>query len=255
MQLIAAKPQSTIVQRIAVARSFAVAALLLAAAASLAWLFVGTPIVSSVVPDGRPSDVQVVLSVLLWTAVMIVPASLLIVGVSRLVEVIEAAVALRPRRLDPAIQSALGPDALAATDLHLPGGRRVHELVLGSFGIVVIGEVPPPAISRNVGYRWEVRDERGHWIPIEGPVDRAARDAERVRGWLATEDRDFLVKVYAVVVTSDRRVERTAACAVVQPADFAAWLRTLPPQRGLTPGRRERVEQMVREIATAGTNR
>ena len=36
-------------------------------------------------------------------------------------------------------------------------------------------------------------------------MDRAARDAERVRGWLGTYDRDFLVRVYAAIVTDDRR--------------------------------------------------
>jgi len=255
MQVIAAAPQATFVQRLAVARSAIVAALLVVAAGSLAWLFVGTPLVGSLIPEGRPSDAQVIVNVLVWTAVLVVPASLLLIGVTRLVEVIEAAAALRPRQLSPAVREALGPDALAATDLRLPGGRRVHDLILGAFGIVVVGDVPPPSISRNVGSRWEVRDDRGRWIPVEGPVDRSARDAERVRGWLAADDRDFVVKVYAVVVTDDQRVQRSSSCAVVRPADFAAWLATLPPQRGLTSARRERVEQMVREVAADGTSR
>jgi hypothetical protein len=255
MQVIAAAPSATIVQRLAVARSAVVAALLVASAASLAWLFVGTPFVGSLIPEGRPSDAQVIVDVLVWTAVLIVPASLLLIGVTRLVEAIEAAAALRPRPLSPAVRDALGPDAVAATDLRLPGGRRVHELILGTFGIVVVGEVPPASISRNVGSRWEVRDERGRWIPVEGPMDRTSRDAERVRGWLAGDDRDFLVRVYAVVVTNDARVQRTSTCAVVRPSDLAAWLGTLPPQRGLISARRERVEQMVREIAASGTSR
>jgi hypothetical protein len=253
MQVIAAAPPVTIVQRLAVARSAVVAALLVAAAASLAWLFVGTPFVGSLIPEGRPSDAQVIVDVLVWTAVLIVPASLLLIGVTRLVEALEAAAALRPRPLSPAVRDALGPDAVAATDLRLPGGRRVHELVLGTFGIVVVGEVPPVSISRNVGSRWEVRDERGRWVPVEGPMDRTSRDAERVRSWLAGNDRDFLVKVYGVVVTNDARVQRTASCAVVRPSDLAPWMATLPPQRGLSSARRERVEQMVREIAATGT--
>jgi hypothetical protein len=255
MQVIAAAPTATIVQRLAVARSAVVAALLVAAAASLAWLFIGTPFVGSLIPEGRPSDAQVIMDVLVWTAVLVVPASLLLIGVTRLVEVIEAAASLRPRPLSPAVRNALADDALAATDLRLPGGRRVHELVLGQFGIVVVGEVPPPSISRAVGTRWEIKDERGRWIPVEGPLDRTARDAERVRGWLASDDRDFVVKVYGVVITNDQRVQRTPTCAVVRPADFPAWVATLPPQRGLTASRRERVEQMVKEIAAAGTTR
>ena len=255
MQVIAAAPRVTIVQRLAVARSAIVAALLVAAAASLAWLFVGTPFVGTLIPEGRPSDAQVIVNVLVWTAVLIVPASLLLIGVTRLVEVFEKAAALRPRPLSPAVRDALTPDALAATDLRLPGGRRVHELILGAYGIVVVGEVPPMSVSRNVGSRWEVRDERGRWMPVEGPMDRTSRDAERVRGWLAGDDRDFIVKVYAVVVTNDPRVQRTPSCAVVRPSDLAAWVATLPPQRGLSSARRERVEQLVREIAASGTSR
>ena len=255
MQVIAAAPPVTMVQRLAVARSAVVAALLLVAAASLAWLFLATPIVTSLIPEGRPSDAQVVFSVLVWTAILIAPAGLLLVGLTRLVAAVEAAAALRPRTLSPALRDALTDDVLAATDLHLPGGRRVHELLLGGFGIVVVGVVPPPSITRAVGSRSEVRDQRGRWVPIESPTDRAARDAERVRGWLAADDRDFVVKVYAVVVSGDPRVERTPSCAVFRTEDFAAWVSGLAPQRGLTASRRERVEQMVREIAADGTTR
>jgi len=255
MQVIAAAPPVTIVQRLAVARATVVATLLVAAAASLAWLFIGTPFVGTLIPEGRPSDAQVIINVLVWTAVLVVPASLLLIGVTRLVEAIEAAASLRPRPLSPAVRNALDDDALAATDLRLPGGRRVHELVLGTFGIVVVGEVPPQSISRNVGTRWEIKDERGRWIPVEGPLDRTSRDAERVRGWLAADERDFVVKVYAVVISNDARVGRTPNCAVISPADFGSWVATLPPQRGLTAARRERVEQKVREVAASGTSR
>jgi len=255
MQVIAAAPPVTIVQRLAVARATVVATLLVAAAASLAWLFIGTPFVGTLIPEGRPSDAQVIFDVLVWTAVLVVPASLLLIGVTRLVEAIEAAASLRPRPLSPAVRNALDDDALAATDLRLPGGRRVHELVLGTFGIVVVGEVPPQSISRNVGTRWEIKDERGRWIPVEGPLDRTSRDAERVRGWLAADERDFVVKVYAVVISNDARVGRTPNCAVISPADFGSWVATLPPQRGLTAARRERVEQKVREVAASGTSR
>jgi hypothetical protein len=164
--------------------------------------------------------------------------------------VFEALAGRRPRRVTPQLASALGPDHIAAMDLVLPGGRRLHELVLGPFGIVVIGAVPPPSFSRHVGSRWEVRDDRGQWISIEDPVQRASRDGERIRGWLATEDRDFLVKVYAVLVTEDERVERSATCAVVRPAELSTWLASLPPQRGLTPVRREHLVERIRSIAS-----
>ena len=82
--------------------------------------------------------------------------------------------------------------------------------------------------------------------PDRGPVERAARDAERVRGWLATDDRDFLVRVYAAIVTEDPRVERSPTCAVVPPAELAAWLEALPLQRGLNAERREPLVELIR---------
>ena len=142
---------------------------------------------------------------------------------------------------------------MAATDLVMPGGRRVHEMVLGPFGIVVLGDVPPRSATRHVGARWEIRDDRARWIPIENPVQRTSRDAERVRGWLAADDRDFLVRVYAAIVSDDPTVERSASCAVVPSADLASWLEALPVQRGLTPQRREHLTEMVRNLAAASS--
>jgi hypothetical protein len=255
MQVIAAAPPVSFSARVAVARSAVVATLLVVAGASLAWLFVATPIVGGLMPSGQATTSQAVVEILAWVVAIVVPAGLLLIGVTRIAETVEAAAALKPRALTPALRAALGPDQLAATDLRLPGGRRVHELVLGPYGIVVIGEVPPPAISRAMGTRWEVRDERGRWIPVESPTDRATRDAERVRSWLGSDDRDFVVRVYAAVISDDRRVPRTGACAVVSPDDLAAWLGGLPPQRGLSVERRERLAELVRSAAGRPTAR
>jgi hypothetical protein len=249
MQVIAAAPHVSLAARIAVARSAVVAALLVVAGASLAWLFVATPIINALMPAGQASMAQVAIGVLAWAVAIVVPAGLLLIGIARIAETVEAAAALKPRALTPALRAAIGPDQLATTDLRLPGGRRVHELVLGPFGIVVIGEVPPPSFSRATGSRWEIRDERGRWIPVESPTDRTTRDAERVRGWLGTDDRDFVVRVYAAVITEDPRVTRTPSCAVIAPIDLAGWLAGLPAQRGLSVERRERLGDLVRQAA------
>ena len=111
---------------------------------------------------------------------------------------------MRPRTVTSRLAKALGPEYVGVTGLIVPGGRRLHEMVLGPFGILVLAVVPPPNITRHVGSRWEIRDDRGRWLPIEAPLDRASRDAERVRGWLASEDRDFVVRVYAAIVTDDK---------------------------------------------------
>jgi hypothetical protein len=249
MQVIVADASHSRSGRLAVVRSAATAVLLLLTGALLGWLCLGTPLINSFIPDGRPSTFQTAMGVMVWGFAILVPASFLLFGVARIASTIEAAGALRSTAVTPTLARSLGPDHLAATDLMLPGGRRIHELVLGPFGIVVLGDVPPPGVSRHVGSRWEIRGARGRWIPIEAPLDRASRDAERVRGWLTTHDRDFLVRVYAAIVTDDPRVERTATCAVVRPSDLAAWLEALPAQRGLTAERRASLVELIRSVA------
>jgi hypothetical protein len=248
MQVIAVS-RTRLSDRIALARSLAVGVLLLVAGLALAWLALGTPLIQRFIPNGRPSALEMAGGIAVWGIAIVVPAVFLIMGLARLASVIEVVAASRPRRVTRQLVKALGPDHLAATDLLLPGGRRLHELVLGPFGMVVVGDMPPASGTRHANGHWEIRDGRGRWIPIESPVQRAARDAERVRGWLATDDRDFLVRVYAVLVTEDMTVERSANCAVVRPADLAPWLEALPVQRGLTTERREHLVQLVRTLA------
>lgn len=251
MQVIAVSSSGSLADRIAIARSFLVAILLLIAGLALAWLCLATPLVSSFIPYGRPSPIQIASGILVWGFAIVLPGAFLIMGLARLASLIDSLAAARPRRVTPHLAGALGADHMAATDLLLPGGRRVHEMVLGPFGIVVLGDVPPRSATRHVGARWEIRDDRGRWIPIENPVQRTSRDAERVRGWLAADDRDFLVRVYAAIVSDDPTVERSASCAVVPSADLASWLEALPAQRGLTPQRREHLTEMVRSLAAA----
>lgn len=250
MQVITAPNAASWGDRVALARSVLVAVLLVIAGLGLAWVALATPLVSAYTPAGWVSAGDAVVGVLVWGLAIVLPASFLLLGLARFAQLLEDLEASRPQGLTPHLASALGEDHFAAADLVLPGGRRVHELVLGPYGIAVFGEVPPPSISRFVGSRWEVRDSRGRWIAIEGPVERATRDAERVRGWLSADDRDFLVRVYAAVVTDDPRVVRTPACAVLAPSEVAAWLAALPFQRGLTAERRQRLVSLVRETAS-----
>jgi hypothetical protein len=251
MQVIAASSPTSRTSRIAVLRSAVAAVLLIVVGAMLAYVCVATPIMGTFVPNGRPSAMQAAIGILAWGFAIVVPSGLLLIGVAKVLGTLESLSAMRPDALTPRLARALGPDHLAATNLLIPGGRRIHELVLGPFGIVVLGDVPPPSVSRHVGSRWEVRGARGRWIPIEAPLDRAARDAERTRGWLATDDRDFLVRVYAAIVSDDERIERTSTCAVVRTGELAAWLEALPPQRGLTPSRRERLVELIQSVAAS----
>lgn len=251
MQVIAVPTPSRLSDRIAVVRSAAVGLLLVLAGVAIAWLCLGTPLIMGLIPSGRPDALQVAAGIAVWVVAIVVPCAFLIMGVARMASIFDSLAASRPRRVTSTLAQALGGDHLAATDLLLPGGRRLHEMVLGPFGIVVLGDVPPRAVTRHVGSRWEVRGDRGRWIPVEDPVQRASRDAERVRGWVAADDRDFLVRVYAAIVSDDPTIERSPTCAVVAPADLAGWLEALPAQRGLTPARREHLVEMVRALAAA----
>jgi hypothetical protein len=140
-------------------------------------------------------------------------------------------------------------DLSVASGILLPDGRGVGDVVLGAFGAAVIRELPPAEVTRIREGRWELRLRRG-WVTIENPLERAARDAERVRRWLAHDDADFIVKVYAAVVGPTPGVQRTTDCAVLTPDQIAPWVDGLPPQRSLTEGRRERLIEFVREAAT-----
>ena len=111
--------------------------------------------------------------------------------------------------------------------------------------------VYPGGAARRHGDRWEVRVSAGGWMPIENPLERAARDAERVRRWVAHEDRDHVVKVYAAVVSADPSVERTPTCAAVTVDQVPAWLAALPAQRSLTADRQARIAELVTSATIA----
>jgi hypothetical protein len=146
------------------------------------------------------------------------------------------------------VAQVVGDEYVAATDVRLPDGRVVRDLVLGPFGIAVINEMPPRGATRHTGISWEVRRSDGRWSHLENPLERTARDGERVRRWIASTERDFVVKVYAVVVTSDPTVSRTPACAVVTADQIPAWLASMPPARAMTPDRQLELIEQIRSI-------
>lgn len=248
MQVIAAPGSTRLADRIGIARGVAAGVLLLVAGGALAWLLLATPVVAAFIPSGRPGPLEIAGGIAAWGFAILVPAMFTIMGAMRLMAVMDIVAASRQRRVTPALAKALGPDHAVATDVRLPDGRRVHELVLGPFGIVVLGDVPPRHATRHTGAFWEMQGDGNRWVPIEGPVQRASRDADRVRSWLAADDRDFLVRVHAAIVTTDPTIQRSASCAVVAPSELSGWLDALPLQRSLTPYRRQRLEAMVRAL-------
>jgi hypothetical protein len=215
----------------------------------IAYVAIATPVLRVVVPEGRLNAGQAATGIIVWSIALVAPAALVFIGGNRLVRILAAARGRMPRRSTTlrALDS-LPDDVVVATGIAMPDGRPISDVVIGPFGAAVIRELPPAAVTRVLDGRWQLRTRRG-WIVIESPLDRAARDAERVRRWLAHDDADFIVKAYAAVVGSEPTVPRTTDCAVLTPDQLAPWIVGLPPQRSLTEGRRERVLEYIRDAA------
>ena len=211
----------------------------------LAYVALATPVLQAVMPDGRPSIGKSATAVIVWAIALVAPAGFLLIGANRLARILASVRGRIPRRSTTLRALADRSDVVVASGIALPDGRGVPDLVIGQFGAAVIRELPPAEVTRVREGRWELRLRRG-WVTIENPLDRAARDAERVRRWLAHDDADFIVKVYAAVVGPSPSVQRATDCAVLTPEQIGPWIDGLPPQRSLTEGRRDRLVEFVR---------
>ena len=250
MQVIAsARPATGRPSRLSVLLSFALGAICLSGAGAIVVLVFGYGLLERFVPTGHASTFQLVSGGVAWAFALTAPAGFGLVGIARLATSVERARARRPR-ITPAVRlaRAIGDDHVVATQVRIPdGSRTVPELVIGPFGAAVIEELPPAGAVMSHGIRsWEVRTGSGRVQTIENPLERATRDADRVRSWLSSDESDHVIKVYAAVVGTDPRVERSQGCAVVEPAQVAGWLTSLPPQATLDQGRRERIVRTIR---------
>jgi hypothetical protein len=233
----------------AVARGFAVGGILVAGASFLAYLIFTTEFLGQFTPSGRASASQLMTGALAWTFALTAPAGFGLLGLLRVGWAMERVVARRHRPTPVLrIAHAVADDHAVATRVRLPDGARVlPELVIGPFGAAVIEELPPAGAVVSRGPRsWEVRLADGHVHMIDHPLERATRDAERVRTWFAGDDADHVVKVYAAVVGADPAVPRTPMCAYITADQVGPWLASLPPQRSFDTDRRNRVIRMVR---------
>jgi hypothetical protein len=219
---------------------------LLSGGVLLGWLAYTTPLVSALAPRTiRPSLTEMAVGGLVWGVALVAPASFTIVGAWRLSRVIRA-ITVRPAvRVLTQASAQLGDEYVAASDIRLPEGRLIRNLVLGPFGLAVLTELPPSRFVRRNGMSWETRGHDGRWIHMENPLERAARDAERVRSWFGSTDRDYILKVFAALITNDPSIERTPNCAVVREDQVPAWLGSLPPSRALNPDRQAEVVEQI----------
>ena len=83
----------------------------------------------------------------------------------------------------------------------------------------------------------------------------AGREAERVRRWITQHDNDFVVRVYAVLVTPELQLPRTTTCSVVTADGLAGWLDALPRQRSFSTDRQARLAAMLGPVPLKGRRR
>jgi hypothetical protein len=250
MQVLAShRPTQGRPSRVQVWSAYSAGFLLVAGALTLLYLVFVAGYLERFTPSGRPTTFQLLSGALAWAFALTAPAGAGLLGVLRLATARDRQRA-RQARITPAVRlaRAIGDDHIVATGLQLPDGSRiVPELVVGPFGAAVIHELPPAAAVMSRGVRsWEVRVGNGQVRTIENPLERASRDSDRVRSWLSGDENDHVIKVYAAVVGNDPRAERSGTCAVLAPDQVADWLTSLPPQRTIDAGRRERIVKMVR---------
>jgi hypothetical protein len=212
-----------------------------------AYVALATPIATRLAPTVSGSSSGSTLAI--WSFALIAGGAFLVAGTSRLAATVAIVRNGLARKAPVArVVGELSEDVVLATNVTPPDGRAIPELVIGPFGAVIFTELLAADRLRRVGAAWETRGKDG-WQPIEDPLAAAGRDAERVRRWMTTSDLDFVVRVYAAVVTDDPAVVRTAGCAVVPAERIPAWLESLPRQRSLTEARRNRMLRMVRRAA------
>lgn len=222
-----------------------VGATLIVTGIALAWLVFATPVLTSFQAPLRATAGQTAVGVFAWVVALILPAACLVVGLVRLDSTSKALAGLRARRpLLAKYRHQLGNEYFVATDVELPDGRTVPEIVIGPHGVAVLEVAPPEHVTRQVQGRWEVHLDSG-WTPMENPLERVSRDADRVRRWFEADDREYLVKVYAALIVTDTSLPRTGNCAVITRQQAAGWLTALPAQRSLSATRLEQIVALV----------
>ena len=219
-------------------------------AAAAAWLVFATPLTARLLYLGADGPLAAVMGAVTLAVALTAPAAFAIVGIARLGGAAGQARAAGRATPPVARMADLLPEGCHVIPrIRLPDGRRIPDVVVGPHGVAFFEMLPPPSASRRTGERWEVRFADRTWRPVENPLHRAARDADRVRRHLEAQERDFVVRVQAAVLGDPGAVGRTDGCSVVAPDDVPAWLAALPAQRGLTPDRLAHVREILTDLA------
>jgi hypothetical protein len=219
-------------------------------AGAAAWLVFATPFLARLLNLGSSGPVAPVMGAIALALALTAPAAFAVMGIARLGGAFGHARAERRATPPVARRARLLPDGCTVIPrIRLPDGRRIPDVVVGPHGVAFFEPLPPVEATRRAGERWEARFADRTWRPIENPLHRAARDAERLRGHLEAQERDFVVRVQAAVLGDPGAVARTDACSVVAPDDVPAWLAALPAQRGLSPDRLAHLREVLADLA------
>ncbi len=248
MQVLHARSVVRPASRMSTVAGLTIGLLLLALSGILGYLVLATPFAERFIPAGRAGTAAIVASALGWTLMLVAPSVAAIAGLAWLLEVADRRAQARPsRHMVSGLAEVLGAEYAAATGIRLPDGRIVSEVIVGPHGIAVFEPLPPRSLTRRHGGKWELQVGKGHWVPLENPLDRTVRSADRVRRWIGADERDFVVKVHAAVIASPGdALARTSACAVITRDQVPAYLNSLPVHRGLTAERRAQIFERIR---------
>jgi hypothetical protein len=170
------------------------------------------------------------------------PAGLVLLGTDHLARMLATVRSGLWRRGAPDPLVGLPQDVTVVRGVRLDDGRPAPTLLVGGFGVAVVRGLP--AASRRERRLEAEADER-----TLDPREAVTRDAERLRRWLSQREVDFVVRVYAAIVSTDDSVTRSAACAVVTSEQLTAWVASLPRQRSLTMDRRMRLQGWLKDAS------
>jgi len=234
----------------AVAAPVVLGAVWLGFAAAAAWLVFATPLLASLLDLRAGGPIAPLLGAAALAAALTAPAGFAIVGIARLGGAVGNARAGHRATPPVARRADLLPESCTVIPrIRLPDGRGIPDVVVGPHGVAFFEPLPPAAATRRSGERWEARFADGTWRPIENPLERAGRDADRLRRHLEAQERDFAVRVQSAVLGDPGSVGRTDGCSVVAPDDVPAWLAALPAQRGLTSDRLAHLLEILADLA------
>lgn len=208
-----------------------------------------------VLAGAAPGPLGGAAAILGWGLGLLLPVVLVAAGTLATRRAATEARRTRGRLLE--LLGTLPDDHLVALDVALPDGRILPVVVAGETWIVLLEALPPPDRLRHAQGRWELRLPGRGWVPVEEPVSRARRDADRLRGWLRDLTGDGRVPVRAALVdpAAGRRRSRHPVehpeVPLLAPDQVGAWLAALPAGPGFASGRRARLRERL-AAATVG---